>query len=67
MGKEKYHFKSFNNTKVPPDNIKTILNALNGVNTVMLDMMDNTVLVDYDDTKTTSAEIRAKLDENKLV
>ncbi|SET42323.1 Heavy-metal-associated domain-containing protein [Natronincola peptidivorans] len=67
MQKESFRFKSLNNTKLPPNNIEIILSALNGVNTVMVDMMDNTVTVDYDDLKTTSAEIRSKLEENKLV
>ncbi|AOY77604.1 heavy-metal-associated domain-containing protein [Clostridium formicaceticum] len=67
MQTEKFRFKSLNNTKLPPENIETILSALNGVYTVMTDVMDNTITVDYDDTQTSSAEIRAKLDENKLV
>ncbi|AKL95849.1 hypothetical protein CACET_c24030 [Clostridium aceticum] len=67
MQSEKFRFKSLNNTKLPPENIETILSALNGVYTVMTDVVDNTITVDYDDTQTSSAEIRAKLDENKLV
>lgn len=64
---EKFHFKNLNNTKVSKENIETMISTLNGVNTVMVDMMDNTVTVDYDATKTSSPEIRSKLEENKLL
>lgn len=67
MQTDKFHYKSLNNTKIAKENIESIISALNGVNTVMMDVMDNTITVDYDDEKTSSAEIRAKLDENKLV
>lgn len=67
MQTDKFRFKSLNNTKTSRENIESIISALNGVNTVMVDTMDNTITVDYDDLKTSFSEIRAKLDENKLI
>lgn len=64
---EKFHFKTFNNIKIQPEDIENVIFELDGIEAVAVSTRDHLITVEYDDNIIAPAEIRAKLDEYRLI
>ncbi|SHJ91092.1 Heavy-metal-associated domain-containing protein [Geosporobacter subterraneus DSM 17957] len=64
---EKFHFKTFNNIAIQPQDIENVIYELDGIGSVAVSTRDHIITVEYDENIVTPAEVRAKLDEYRLV
>lgn len=67
MESVKVNLRNFNNIKIEPTDIKNTISSFNGVSNVIVDNIEKTVLIDYDETKTSFPQLMTELDENRFI